>query len=73
MKLSTIENKIELCEHKTGVFHSSALQLLNKLSHNKMCPSALRHPAPESIRTTFRQTLRTPTRLYGVTLQKATA
>jgi hypothetical protein len=36
--LSTINNKIAFCEHmsKTGVFHFSVLQLLNKLLHIKM-------------------------------------
>jgi hypothetical protein len=41
--LSTINNKIALCEHKAGVFYFSVLQLLDTLSHIIMCQSALRH------------------------------
>ena len=44
MVLSAINNKIAFCELKTGVFRFNVLQLLNKLLHFKMCPSALCHP-----------------------------
>ena len=44
MKLSTINNKIAFCDHKTGVFHFNVLQSLNKLSHIKMRLLALHHP-----------------------------
>jgi hypothetical protein len=47
-ELSSINNEIAFCEHKTGVFHFNVLQLLNKLSLIKICPSALRHPVRSS-------------------------
>jgi hypothetical protein len=43
MILSTINNKTAFCEHNAGVFHFNVLQLINKLSHIKMCLSALHH------------------------------
>jgi hypothetical protein len=43
-ELSTINNKTAFCVYKIGVFHFNVLQLLNRLSHKKMCPSALCHP-----------------------------
>jgi hypothetical protein len=49
MMLSTINNNIAFCEHKTGVFRFTVLQLLNKLSHIKMCPLALRHSTVNSL------------------------
>jgi hypothetical protein len=42
MMLSAINNEIAFRDHTTGMFN--VLQLLNKLSHIKMCKSALSHP-----------------------------
>jgi hypothetical protein len=61
----SINNEITFFEHKSRVFQFSVLQLLNKLSHIKTCPSALRHAVEADRHCTYKRNIEARSRNHS--------